>query len=55
MPSRPPEVDEAIKILNWPLNDREYRQACLAMWGEMGADVGEIKAKFLAQWKKGKK
>ena len=48
---RPPTVDEAVRWLARPLNSREYRQACLAQWGEMGADVDQIKAKFLQQWK----
>lgn len=52
---RPPTVDEAVRWLTRPLNTREYRQACLKMWGDMGADVAQIKAKFLEEWKKGKK
>lgn len=53
--SRPPTVDEAVRWLARPLNSREYRQACLKLWAEMGADVDKIKAKFLQQWSKGKK
>lgn len=52
--SRPPTVEEAIKILSWPLNTSEYRNECLKLLASMGADVGQIKAKFTQQWKKRK-
>ena len=52
---RPPTVEEAIKILLWPSNTLEYRQQCLRLWGEMGADVDQIKAKFKEAWKGRKK
>lgn len=51
---RPPTVEEAVRWLARPLNTRAYRQECLALWAGMGADVDQIKAKFLQQWSKGK-
>lgn len=51
---RAPTVAEAIKILSWPNNTREYRRACLDLWREMGGDAlaDEIELKFREVWRK---